>query len=128
MRQSIALTLLFLYLFTSTEFSELLKIPTLVEHYKEHQQEHPEITFASYVCQHYAHGDVDDADKDQDRKLPYKSIDFTHSVSFTVVPTVTSIEFIKTIDFEELKSPISFYTFPFSSDNFSSIWQPPKIV
>lgn len=128
MRQSIALTLLFFYLFTSAEFNELLKFPILVEHYKEHQQEQPEITFASYVCQHYAHGDVDDADKGQDKKLPYKSIDFTHSVCFTVVPTVTCIEFIKTIDFKELKSPSSFYTFPFSSATFSSIWQPPKIV
>lgn len=128
MRQSIALTLLFLYLFTSTEFSELLKFPLLVEHYKEHKQEHPEITFASFVCQHYTQGEVEDADKDQDMKLPYKTIDFTHTTSFTVLPTITSFEFNEIIAFELLKAPLNCYNVIFSSDNFSSIWQPPKIV
>lgn len=127
MRQFIVLTLLSLYLFTSTDFSELLKFPLLVKHYKEHQKE-SNINFSDFVYQHYTKGDVPDADRDQDMKLPYKSIDFTHAISFTVVPTVIYIEFIKTIDFEELKSPNSFYNFPFTSDNFSSIWQPPKIV
>jgi hypothetical protein len=127
MRQFIVLTLLSLYIFTSTDFCELLKLPLLVKHYKEHQKE-SDVNFSEFVYQHYTKGDVLDADRDQDMKLPYKSIDFTHAFSFTVVPAVISIEFIKTIDFEELKSPNSFYTFPFSSDNFSSIWQPPKIV
>jgi len=99
----------------------------LVKHYKEHQKE-SDVNFSEFVYQHYTKGDVPDADREQDMKLPYKSIDFTHAITFTVVPTVISIEFIKIIDFEELKSPSSFYTFPFSSDNFSSIWQPPKIV
>ena len=128
MRQSIALSLLFLYLFNATAFSELLKLPLLVQHYKEHQQEHPGITFASFVCQHYAHGDVDDADKDQDRKLPYKNIDFTHATCFSVLPVITALEFDEIIEFALLKSPTNRYNVVFSSDNFSSIWQPPKIV
>jgi hypothetical protein len=127
MRQIIAIALLSLYLFTSTDFSELLKLPQLAQHFKEHQEE-SEVNFSEFVYQHYTKGDVPDADREQDMKLPYKSIDFTHVITFTVVPTVTSIEFIKTIDFKELKSPSSFYTFPFSSATFSSIWQPPKIV
>lgn len=128
MRQIIALSLLFLYLFTSTEISELLKFPILVQHYKEHQQEHPEITFASFVNQHYTQGDVNDVDRDQDLKLPYKSIDFTHATSFTVLPTITSLEFNEVIAFELLKAPTNYYNIVFSSDNFSTIWQPPKIV
>ncbi len=128
MRQIIALSLLFLYLFTSTEISELLKFPILVQHYKEHQQEHPEITFANFVNQHYTQGDVNDVDRDQDLKLPYKSIDFTHATSFTVLPTITSLEFNEVIAFELLKAPTNYYNIVFSSDNFSSIWQPPKIV
>lgn len=128
MRQMIALLLLSFYLFTSTSLSELLKFPQLVEHYKDHQKVREEITFAKFIHQHYAHVDVDDEDKDQDMKLPYKSIDFTLALIFTVLPTITSINFIKLTDFEELKSPISFYAVSFSSDNFNSIWQPPKIV
>lgn len=127
MRQFIAIALLSLYLFTSTDFSELLKLPQLAQHFKEHQQEKG-ISFSEFLHQHYTKGDVNDSDRDQDMKLPYKTIDFTHAVTFTVIPTIISIEFIKTTDFEELKSPISFYAVLFSSDNFSSIWQPPQIV
>ena len=127
MRQIIAIALLSLYLFTSTDFNELLKLPQLAQHFKEHQQEQ-QLTFSEFVHQHYTKGDVNDADKDQDMKLPYKSIDWTHAISFTVIPAIISIEFIKTTDFEELKSPLNFYTARFSSDNFSSIWQPPKLV
>lgn len=127
MRQIIAIALLSLYLFTSTDFNELLKFPLLVQHFKEHQQEN-KLTFSEFVHQHYTKGDVNDSDRDQDMKLPYKSIDFTHAVCFTVIPAIISIEFIKTTEFEELKSPNSFYAVLFSSDNFSSIWQPPQIV
>ena len=128
MRQFIALALLSLYLFSSAEFSELLKFPLLAQHYTEHQQEQEGITFWEFVCQHYTHGDVDDDDKDKDMRLPYKSIDFAHAITFTVLPTIASFEIIKIVDFEELKSPINFYQFPFSSGNYSSIWQPPQIV
>lgn len=127
MRQLIAIVLLSLNLCTSTHFSELLKFPQLEKHYKQHQEE-KELTFSEFVYDHYTKGDVHDADRDQDMKLPYKSIDFTHAVSFTVIPTIISIDLIKTADFQELKSPIRFYAAYFSSDNFSSIWQPPKIV
>jgi len=127
MRQIIAIALLSLYLFTSTDFSELLKLPQLAQHFKEHQEE-KEITFSEFVYQHYTKGDVNDADKEQDMKLPYKCIDFTHAINYTVLPAITSIEFIKASDFKALKPPCRFYAVPFSSDNFSSIWQPPKIV
>lgn len=128
MRQLIAIILLFLYLFTSTEISELLKLPQLAQHYKEHQQEQEEITFAAFLHQHYLLGEVNDADKKQDMKLPYKSIDFTNSICFTVLPSIISIEYLKTTDFEVLKPANSFYVNCFSSNNFSSIWQPPKLV
>ena len=127
MRQLTAVLLLSLYLFTSTDFQELLKFPVLLQHYKEHQQESA-LTLSDFLYQHYTQGDVNDADKDQDSKLPYKSIDCTHAVGFTVLPTIISIDFIKTVDFEVQKLPSSFYTALFSSANCSSIWQPPKIV
>ena len=128
MRQSLAITLLILYLFSSTEIFELLKFPILIQHYQDHQKKHPKISFASYVCEHYTHGDVEDADKEEDRKLPYKNIDCFHFTSFTVLPTVTTVEFAENIVFKLFKAPPNGYNIVFSSDNFSSIWQPPKIV
>ncbi|MGV9003671.1 hypothetical protein [Flavobacterium sp.] len=127
MRQLLAIALLSLYVFTSTECHELLKLPQLVNHFKEHQQDQEEITLWTFLCEHYAHGDVFDNDRDKDMKLPYKSMDCSHAISFTVIPPIISIPLPKTTDFQGLKTPISFYSSQFPSDNYSSIWQPPKI-
>lgn len=128
MRQVTAIALLFLYVFTSTEISELLKFPQLVKHYKAHKEEQKDVTFSSFVHQHYTNGDVDDADREQDMKLPYKSIDFTSVLSFTILPSVLSIDCTSTIEFGYNRSPINNYTAVFYSNHFNSIWQPPKIV
>ncbi|MDD3005047.1 hypothetical protein [Flavobacterium sp.] len=128
MRQLIAIGLLFLYVFTSTEINELLKFPLLVQHFKEHQQAKGSLTFSQFVHEHYANGDIDDTDRDQDLKLPYKSIDFSNSLFFTVLPNVISINLASTPDFYVLKSPVNFYRIVFLSHNFNNIWQPPKIV
>ena len=128
MRQFIALSLLSLYLFTSVEFHELLKLPQLVSHFEEHQQEQKGITLWAFLCEHYAHGDVFDDDRDKDMKLPYKSLDCNHAISFTVIPPIVSIEPLKYIGLPTLKKPCGYYSNQFCSDNFSSIWQPPKIA
>lgn len=127
MRQFIAIAFLSLYLFTSTGFSELLKLPQLVQHYKEHLSDE-KLSFSAFLHQHYTQGDVHDADRQKDLKLPYKSIDYSVAIPFLVLPAIVSIEFEKITAFSALKLPINFYTVPFSSNNFSSIWQPPKIV
>lgn len=128
MRQILAFSLLSLYLFTSTEFHELLKLPQLVSHYKEHQEEQKRITLWAFLCDHYAHGDVYDADRDKDMKLPYKSMDCNPVVNFTVIPPIVSIETLKPVGISSLKTFSNYYSNQFCSDNFSSIWQPPKIA
>ena len=128
MRQFIAIALLSLYLFTSTEFHELLKLPQLVDHFSEHQEEQKGITLWEFLCDHYAHGDVFDDDRDKDMKLPYKSMDVNHAISFTVIPSIISIEIIKPDPFRNFEIPNSYYSNEFCSNNFSFIWQPPKIA
>lgn len=128
MRQILSIALLSLYIFTSTECHELLKLPQLVQHYKEHQEEQKGITLWQFLCDHYAHGDVFDDDKDKDMKLPYKSMDINHAISFTVIPAIISIEIIKPVCTQTLKTPNEYYSNQFCSNNFSSIWQPPKLA
>jgi hypothetical protein len=128
MRSFIALSLLSLYLFTSVEFHEIMKLPQLVNHYKEHQEEQKGITLWDFLCEHYAHGDVFDDDRDKDMKLPYKSLDCNHAISFTVLPPIVSIETQKPINLTSIKTFSNYYSNQFCSDNFSSIWQPPKIA
>ena len=128
MRQFLAIALLSLYVFTSTECNELLKLPQLVSHFKEHQEEQKGITLWQFLCDHYAKGDIFDADRHKDMKLPYKSLDANHVLAYNIIPAIISIEIIKPVCSQTLKTPIDYYSNAFCSNNFSFIWQPPKIA
>ncbi|MDE3253344.1 MAG: hypothetical protein KGO92_11090 [Bacteroidota bacterium] len=114
------------YLLSTTELYQLVKLPVLVEHFMEHRQEDKGITLWDFLCMHYAHGIVKDADYEKDMKLPFKTHDY--SVGQTITPfTPNNLS-------AEISKPISkIHTgFPIYQENgilpsfLSNIWQPPK--
>lgn len=115
-------------MFSTTQLSELLKTPILVEHYYEHQQENPKLSLWVFILDHYTHAVVFDKDYEKDMKLPFKS---NHS-DCSCSSIVTFLSSIQTFDFEyksfvkEYKKPTFGYTFSFISNFHSAIWQPPK--
>jgi hypothetical protein len=127
MRKYLAITFLALYVFTSTEFHEIMKLPNLVSHYNEHKEENKNLTLWKFLCIHYAHGDVFDDDRDKDMKLPYKSTDCHASSLVITLPPTHHYELPFNHSFEEEKKQNIYYHNTFCSDNFQSIWQPPKI-
>lgn len=127
MRKYFAITFLALYVFTSTEFHEIMKLPNLVTHYNEHKEENKNLTLWKFLCIHYAHGDVFDDDRDKDMKLPYKSTDCHASSLVITLPPSHHYELPFNHSFEEEKKQNIYYHNTFCSDNFQSIWQPPKI-
>lgn len=118
-----------IYLFSVSQVNELLKMPILVTHFMEHQQENSNLTLWDFLCEHYAHGEVFDADYDKDMKLPFKS---NHS-GCSCSSIITFLEPIPIFAFESktfsksYKKPSFGCTFSFISNYQSSIWQPPKI-
>lgn len=126
MKKAIAIFFLTTYLFSTTELSQLLKLPSFVNHFIEHKEQNKDITLWQFLCIHYAHGDVKDADYDKDMKLPFKTHDnFSIQRSVAVPPADliisnkrTYINAKKNIHILTNDSVISSY--------FSSIWQPPK--
>ncbi len=113
-----------LYLFTTTEFSQVLKVPILFEHYQEHKLMNPRGTLLGFFQEHYFNGGRVNPDYTRDMQLPFKS----HSqcqVNFdTISPgpeTTLGVpgfhEVIITFDnkVDSLPSAIHF-----------SIWQPPE--
>jgi hypothetical protein len=118
---------LFIYLFSATELSELLKVPQLIEHYTEHKSQNNKISFLDFICIHYYDAHDNDGDDESDMKLPFKSHDncsvsnsqvfFSNSFpNFRIKPTEILLE--KTKIFKE--------EFIYSSFQ-SNIWQPPKL-
>ena len=125
MRRLVYFLVLCCYLFSATEARELLKLPILFEHFAEHKQLDGKLSMWEFLCIHYAHGDVRDADYEKDMKLPFKTSSTHHSdnpLSFFVktcsLPTVltfTNRTFLN-------HTPSS----KILSNHLESIWQPPK--
>ena len=116
------------HLISTTELSQLLKFPVLVEHYVEHREINPEISVVDFLVLHYNnhlknHPRNDDYDRDQ--KLPF--IAHTDILSFCFV-------YAPPLSFEiKVKFPVNQESkvLPFNdtiSDNdfLSTIWQPPR--
>ena len=124
MKQWISILLLSFYLVSTTELYQLLKIPTLIEHFIEHSGDNPEMTLISFLKMHYDHP-VKDADYQTDQKLPF----VTHSshlvLVFTVNPNLT-VEVKKPIITDHHKKIVSFGNLFYDKDDSNSIWQPPK--
>lgn len=69
------ITIFFLtsYLFSRTVLGQLVKLPAFVNHFKEHKTQNKDLTIWQFLCIHYAHGNVKDADYEEDMKLPFKT-------------------------------------------------------
>jgi hypothetical protein len=114
------------YLFATTEASQLLKLPVIFEHYAEHKQEDKQITILEFLAIHYLHGSPRDKDYDRDMKLPFKtSNDCISTVSSVIIPV--AFQFIIVNPLEISPKPIFFHKDEFILSSFpASIWQPPK--
>lgn len=74
---------------SATPFGELLKLPVLIEHLREHRRESPDMTLIGFFILHYFSGDVRDADYERDMQLPFKTVDFS-GMSLATVPVETA--------------------------------------
>ncbi|MBC9932199.1 hypothetical protein [Chitinophaga qingshengii] len=75
MKKATAIILLLVYLFGSTDASQLLKFPLLVEHFQKHKQENAHTTLFSFLKHHYIDDQPFDDDYLQDMQLPFKTPD-----------------------------------------------------
>ena len=119
------ISILSVYLISTTELYQLVKLPMLVEHFNEHKGQDKDITLWDFLCMHYAHGDVKDADHDKDMKLPFKSHDgcFSSSVIAYIpkdFPTIAKPA-------HSISKTFSVFDEQFLTSSFlDCIWQPPK--
>ncbi len=118
--------LLSAYLISSTEFSQMLKLPLLLEHFNEHKTWNEGTTLWSFMIMHYTNNDVKYADHDKDMKLPFKSKEGSlNSLSLSFIQNFTSIKLGNPFE-RELKIYRILNDHLFNSTFLSTIWQPPK--
>lgn len=124
LKKIIAISLLSLYLFSTTELSQLLKTPVLIEHFVEHREENKHLTLWQFLYLHYATSHVEDADHHKDAQLPFK----THhnciaAFQNVVIPAQNTIyKPVMAIEKHSLCPDDQFV----SSNFLSNIWQPPR--
>jgi hypothetical protein len=106
-----------------TELHQLFKLPVLVQHFKEHQQEDKDISLVKFIIMHYFSGSPRDKDYDRDMQLPFKTADCTALVSIAVPPqSITAVRPEFSIE----------HSYPLVKNNtllarhLADIWQPPK--
>lgn len=118
----VSITLIAFYSLTTSELHQLFKIPSLVQHYFEHQSSEKKVTFLDFLLEHYADNKLQDAQHDD---LPFKSHDDCQTHNIVVFPP-SEVSIYTVSRSWYLNKLYSFPTSFSSSSPLSSIWQPPK--
>lgn len=125
MNKVIAIFLITIFLCANTSIGQFLKIPNLIEHYKEYQTEvnSDSNSFTQFIKVHYSKNT--DNNKKEHQNLPFKTFDNSTHVLFTFSTVSFRLEIIKSLISVKKKF---FYKNSFKSNLFTSIWLPPKIA
>lgn len=125
MRRFNAILLLFIYLATSTELHQLLRLPVLFTHFLEHQSQNQEIGFANYIVLHYFTDNPKDRDHTSHNELPFKQdhCEVLH-IPLAILPEDLSKSFLPEYQLQS-KDSYELRLLPYGVQ--SAIWQPPKV-
>jgi hypothetical protein len=123
----IAISFILIYSVSNTELSELVKLPVLVHHYFEHEEEHEHLSFIEFFKTHYAelHEAEGKHHKDDHQRLPFKGHDHQFlTVNISTIPRAYIC--IQPSAYCESKK-VSLTNEVSSYSHFlADIWQPPR--
>jgi hypothetical protein len=127
LKKCIAILILAVYLLSSTELHQLLKVPFLVEHFFEHKEQNKDITLWQFLCLHYADQHAKTADYEKDRKLPFKSHDgcCANFVAY-IAQDIPSVPLIDKPIYNETQSFRLYKEVYAHASYLDAIWQPPR--
>ena len=80
-----AYVLVTILMLNTLPFSQLCKIPTLLQHFQEHQQRNHHLAFIDFLAMHYWGDDLNDDDDDRDRQLPFKNETIVYSAYYLAI-------------------------------------------
>lgn len=125
MRRLAAISLLFVFLTSNTEFHELMKLGAFVSHYAEHKVEDPGLSLSGFIRIHYE-GEVKyDEDYSRDMQLPFKTADCVSLVAPCTLP-VSCLPVLH-CPLPAAKCARNFFDRTASSlSGCTDIWEPPK--
>lgn len=108
------------------ELHELSKLPALVDHYQNHKQQQPHLSFLAFVELHYQNPDHHQQDSQTHHKLPFSSHHHLQTCAIQLAFEDHSICIsCNLIPLQSISDVI--YKEPVVADRTASIWQPPKL-
>ncbi|WKW46082.1 hypothetical protein P3875_09865 [Myroides sp. JBRI-B21084] len=127
MKKWLIIGVTFIQLCSTTQFSQLYKLPLFFSHYLEYS--HNSINFEqlkSFIVHHYGGHEIDD-DWQTDKKLPFMSADRTHLDFCYISNFKFSVKQNSTPLYTRISGILCRNQILISS-YLNSIWQPPKIA
>jgi hypothetical protein len=125
-RWFIAIFLLFIYIQPTGAVRELFKLPLLVEHYVDHQEEKSGMGLVSFLVSHYCTEDGTDYDADEDSRLPFKSSDQIFSAGSIAISPPASSDILTRPDLSIVRNYAVMNDGNIPTDHLDAIWQPPR--
>lgn len=116
-----------LQLFTTTEMGELFKLPALVQHYFEHDEQDDHSSFLNFIREHYAemHAIASQNHADQHKRLPFKTMDCGFFTS--TIATVPAFYFAAELPITGCATTLTERSKSSTYSHFlANIWQPPR--
>ncbi len=115
------------YFFSATSFNEMLKLPVLITHFKDHKEDNKGLGFGFFLFSHYSLEDRNDQDAEKDSQLPFNSSQFPPALSIvSIVPSTAIMKITKPVC-SEINSLSIYLDLFISSDYIANIWQPPRM-
>lgn len=127
LKKRITFTILLLYLFSATEFRELIKLPVLFQHFNEHKQLNQNLSFFGFVYDHYNSIPHTDNDQERDDQLPFKNIDMSSFLT-PAIPVSTLNYFEKAVRIIVKNDLFDYTEGHIPGPDSGKIWQPPKSI
>ena len=127
MKKIVSIFFITLFIFSTTELAELFRIPALLIHFVEHQEESPDISFIDFLHIHYNKELADhhpDKASDAHQNLPFNG---SHVTTTFFVSSHSYMVKFKNMQEGDPKLAFQSSDDPYSKNSYlSSIWEPPK--
>lgn len=110
-----------------SEMLELVKLPVLKEHYKEHKQWDARISFMAFIGIHYFEETNPYGEQSRHMEMPFKKPcqSFVTSIAGFIVPTANTVTTSKVVA-KERPQKLIVDSSAYSSQSLAAIWQPPR--
>jgi len=125
-RKYLLILLVIAFFVSITECIQILKLPLLIEHYKEHKKTNQQLNWWSFFYMHYVHEVQYDSDNNSDLKLPFKknqALQNNTDLNLYPVSILVSCVCIYIVTLSRHTYFISTFK---SSSHILVVWQPPR--